>query len=95
MEIDAWHHWVWLRPLFILLLLGMFVALAAVIGWFKRRWEKRARRTRMARVGHDRREVRVVGRDSADALKSRWRGPTATAGTESRPPLRRVAGSLH
>ena len=92
MDFDPWHHWLWLRPLFILALVGVFVALAVVIDWFKRRREKRAPQAPMAAAARDGREMRVVERDSGDEVKSHWRGPTATSGTQSTPP-RRVASS--
>jgi hypothetical protein len=43
MDFDAWHHWMLLRPLFVFLLAGPFVVLAALVGWYaERRRERRA-----------------------------------------------------
>jgi len=58
MEIDAWHQWVWLRPLFILLLIGLFVAVTAVAGWIKGLRQKRVRGARTARAIDGRRGPR-------------------------------------
>ena len=79
MEIDAWHQWVWLRPLFILLLIGLFVAVTAVAGWIKGLRQKRVRGARTARAIHGRRGPRSADGRSAKALESRWKGPSAIA----------------
>jgi hypothetical protein len=93
MEILVWQHWMWFRPLFILLLVAAFGVLVAVIDGFRKQRGRRTRRARMKRFKGDAgREIRIVARDSPDAVRSRWTGPTSAVGSPSKAQPRRVAG---
>jgi hypothetical protein len=51
MDFDAWHHWVLLRPLFVFLLAGPFLVLAALVDWYaERRRERREKRVQEKEV---------------------------------------------
>ena len=92
MEIDVFHHWAWLRPLFIAVLVGTIIALAAIVGWLKRQREKRTGRAR-TRLDAGRGRIRSVSRNSGNTLESRWQGPSGATKTSSKQLLRRVAVS--
>jgi hypothetical protein len=45
MDFDAWHHWMWLRPLVVFVSAMPLLILPLLVGWYAgRRREKRALR---------------------------------------------------
>jgi hypothetical protein len=51
MDFDAWHHWLFLRPLIVFLLACPLLILAVVVGWYRERRDARRVQEARRRIG--------------------------------------------